>query len=484
MAIDLLTYEFLKRYVEGSQMGQYAKPRGRYSSSATYNTGDYVTHNNTVYIVPFDLNGNNQSFSGVEPGSENSQNYWQQFISASSPVAPNPPINPDTPTNYNSYSKEESDLLLNASSVLYKNTVTLEGDLFANNTSDNTYYTKKSATNAESIVFNEAFEITEEYCCYIALKPTLNNLINSGKYLMLLDIDIEMENSEEMGEGIVLCTYSRFHTGGQEAGTTTLEKLQVGKNYIIKPFENNNIDGVQKQYGIYLRNKTKKSIKITVNNIKIFKPLDVTLDASILENGIEWKHPNLLQNTAPVLDIVTKLPQKDWLYKASNTILRMYSLSEEQELDLLFYIPFEQNYVNKYAYSLDQVQLQEDKKTINANLENLNKSINAKGIYFKKYSANEKCILNRGSAYFFRGGNGTMNYYDQNDDLAISDENFEVGIAIMPEFRDNSSFLPCLLIAPDSSSLNGNTVDLPKNDSTKHIYVKASSEFNVWELRM
>lgn len=476
MAIDLLTYEFLKKYVEGSQMGQYAKPRGGYNSSVKYNTGDYVTHNNTVYIVPFDSNGNSQNFSGIEPGSENSQNYWQQFISASSPVAPNPPINPDTPTNYNSYSKEESDLLINASSILYKNTVTLDGDLFLDK-SDNTYYTKKSATNAGSIVFNEAFETIDEYCCYIALKPTLNKLDNSGQYLMLLDIDIEMENSEEMGEGIILCTYSRFHTGGQEEGFTTQKKLQIGKNYIIRPFASNNTNEEKRQYGIYLRNKTKQSIKITVNNVKIFKPLDVTLDASILEDGIEWKHPNLLQNTAPELDIVTELSQKDWLYKASNTILRMYSLSEEQELDLLFYTTFEQNYVDKDTYNADY-------QAINTNLDNLGSLINTKGIYFKRYSANEKCILNRGSAYFFRGGNGSMNYYREDGTRAISDGDFEVGIAIMPQFRENSNYLPSLLVAPDSSSLNGNTVDLPKDDLTQYIYVKATSEFNVWELRM
>ena len=86
MAIDLLTYEFLKRYVEGSQMGQYAKPKGAwklYDSgqiAVVYSTGDYVTHNNTVYIVPFALDATIQTFSGdgnPEPGTDETK--WQKI---------------------------------------------------------------------------------------------------------------------------------------------------------------------------------------------------------------------------------------------------------------------------------------------------------------------------------------------------------------------------------------------------------------------
>lgn len=90
MAIDLLTYEFLKRYVEGSQMGQYAKPKGiwkRYDVKENneqveiiYSTGDYVTYNNTVYIVPFALDATIQTFSGEEnpePGTDETK--WQEI---------------------------------------------------------------------------------------------------------------------------------------------------------------------------------------------------------------------------------------------------------------------------------------------------------------------------------------------------------------------------------------------------------------------
>lgn len=82
MAIDLLTYEFLKRYVEGSQMGQYAKPAGKWESTKTYTTGDYVTYENAVYIVPFatDATSNNlntQNVSETTPGSDETK--WQKI---------------------------------------------------------------------------------------------------------------------------------------------------------------------------------------------------------------------------------------------------------------------------------------------------------------------------------------------------------------------------------------------------------------------
>lgn len=85
MAIDLLTYEFLKRYVEGSQMGQYAKPQGKWDETKTYSTGDYVTYNNTVYIVPFNPNASAnssesekiQTATGVVPGTNETK--WQEI---------------------------------------------------------------------------------------------------------------------------------------------------------------------------------------------------------------------------------------------------------------------------------------------------------------------------------------------------------------------------------------------------------------------
>lgn len=67
--IDLLTYEFLKRYVEGSQMGECAKPRGVWKDYADtkveveYTTGDYITYNNTVYILPYTSEGKEQTIS-------------------------------------------------------------------------------------------------------------------------------------------------------------------------------------------------------------------------------------------------------------------------------------------------------------------------------------------------------------------------------------------------------------------------------------
>lgn len=52
MAIDMITYEFLKNYVEGSVMGDNATPRGIWTENPTspYAKGHYVTHNNAIYI--------------------------------------------------------------------------------------------------------------------------------------------------------------------------------------------------------------------------------------------------------------------------------------------------------------------------------------------------------------------------------------------------------------------------------------------------
>ena len=80
MAIDMMTYEFLKRYVEGANMGENARPRGIWKEKpddgkGPYKEGDYVTHNNTIYIW---YNGETSTTKeNPEPGAGNGwEEYW------------------------------------------------------------------------------------------------------------------------------------------------------------------------------------------------------------------------------------------------------------------------------------------------------------------------------------------------------------------------------------------------------------------------
>ena len=80
MAIDLLTYEFLKKYVEGQTMGD-ARPRGPWDENQTYSTGDYVTYNNAVYILPYDASGHDYINTKTEtPDPEGGQ--WEFILAA------------------------------------------------------------------------------------------------------------------------------------------------------------------------------------------------------------------------------------------------------------------------------------------------------------------------------------------------------------------------------------------------------------------
>lgn len=84
MAIDLITYEFLKKYVEGSAIPN-TQPKGVYNSGINYETGSFVTFNNKVYIVPYgsiDENGKGviQIVRNVTPGTDDQK--WQLLISA------------------------------------------------------------------------------------------------------------------------------------------------------------------------------------------------------------------------------------------------------------------------------------------------------------------------------------------------------------------------------------------------------------------
>lgn len=104
MAIDMITYEFLKNYVEGSAMGENARPRGIWEQSPNdrkgpYKEGDYVTHNNIVYIW---YNEQNSANNNPEPGDgENWNNYWQEIVK-----------NGNVYTKEETYSKGETDVLI------------------------------------------------------------------------------------------------------------------------------------------------------------------------------------------------------------------------------------------------------------------------------------------------------------------------------------------------------------------------------------
>lgn len=86
MAIDMITYEFLKNYVEGSVMGNNARPRGIWKQDPNdgkgpYKEGDYITWNNTVYIW---YNKETSTTKGnPEPGDGTDwKECWQEIIKA------------------------------------------------------------------------------------------------------------------------------------------------------------------------------------------------------------------------------------------------------------------------------------------------------------------------------------------------------------------------------------------------------------------
>ena len=80
MAIDLITYEFLKNYVATKTMGDNAIPRGTWNSDVKdYQIGDYVTHNNVVYVYAGTGNKNYEPGTVPEDGEENP---WQEILSA------------------------------------------------------------------------------------------------------------------------------------------------------------------------------------------------------------------------------------------------------------------------------------------------------------------------------------------------------------------------------------------------------------------
>lgn len=80
MAIDLITYEFLKNYVATKTMGDNAIPRGTWNGSVIdYEIGNYVTHKNVVYVYAGTGHENPEPGTAPENGKENP---WQEIISA------------------------------------------------------------------------------------------------------------------------------------------------------------------------------------------------------------------------------------------------------------------------------------------------------------------------------------------------------------------------------------------------------------------
>ena len=78
MAIDLITYEFLKKSVEKAVLSENAEPRGKWEEKPEeeYKKGDYVTHKNVVYVYA------GTGHENPEPGTAVENNPWQEIISA------------------------------------------------------------------------------------------------------------------------------------------------------------------------------------------------------------------------------------------------------------------------------------------------------------------------------------------------------------------------------------------------------------------
>lgn len=192
MAIDLITYEFLKRYVEGANMGTNANPRGKWSTNTEYNTGDYVTYRNEVYIAL-------EEHTSMEnnPPSIN-ENQWQKIFGINDGVNENEVIE-----------------------ILNNNLNIGNGSLIPEEELETKYGSLEQTPLNPDIVWNTTIRENPNTYLLDFANNTINQVNKDGKFYLAKDNTIELTKDQDGKVTTITIPYGAAGKGALALNTNT-----------------------------------------------------------------------------------------------------------------------------------------------------------------------------------------------------------------------------------------------------------------------
>ena len=379
-------------------------------------------------------------------------------------------IKPGESMVVDAYTKEESDILVDASSIEYKHKFLLHGDELEGKKDGNNIHLM-SVTNGGAVKFGETYTHTGRYFGYVGVKN-----VTSGKHVLVAEIDINTDF--DMSKARVQTYYQETVGGSSKPEGVVVGVPMNGKNIIVYTFEASADKPVR---GIYIdaQGTNKPTVALTLHNVSIFTPS--ALDYDFADDKVkDWK----AEIYSGDKHVVSKLGKYAIFNTGSSSFVT--SLSAEMDVDILLYIPNSKAFADKKTVDVltQDVERIDETKASAADLNELGEFVSQKGLTFTQYAAGVKIPLEPNCLYYLRCNSDTMYYYINGSKISQYTSGFGDGLVMMAGNIFNGSHIN-FFAAPSSGfmdfSMNGYTISTKDTDD---VYAMSSSAVvNVWKVK-
>ena len=355
----------------------------------------------------------------------------------------------------NAYTKDESDLLLDAHSIALRKTVSLKGDELEGK-KDAEHIHVMSATNKNAVVFNEEYTHTGRYFGYVGVK----NLSGLGYACLVAEIDIDTDF--DMSKARIQAYYQETIGGANKAEGTLIGIPMNGKNYIIYPLTLTSSKPVR---GFYFdaQGTNTPTVKITLRDVRVYQKQ--TVRRGVSTTGLkDWKCEIYNEVGAVVSEI------GEHCIIPRGTTVEAISLSNPMDAEILLYKPKDSVFATKEEVS---------------NLsEQVSGVLSGKGLTFMQYGAGVKIPLEPNCLYYLRCNKDTIYYYKNGEKLSQYTSGFGDGLVMMASNIFQGAHVN-FFAAPSTGfmdySMNGYTITTTDGDD---VYAMSSSDVvNVWKFK-
>ena len=359
----------------------------------------------------------------------------------------------------NAYTKDESDLLLDAHSIALRKTVSLTGDELEGK-KDAEHIHVMSATKGNKVVFGEEYTHTGRYFGYVGVK----NLKESGRITLVAEIDIDSDF--DMSKARVQAYYQETIGGASKPEGTVVGIPMNGKNYIIYTFS---VDSSKPVRGFYFdaQGANTPTVKITLRDVRSYSNCEIMRSYSTGDIK-DWKC-EIYEGMNTVVPTIGEYGILTVSNDRGNKSLRAVSFSKAMDVEVLLYKPKDSVFATKEEVS---------------NLsEQVSGVLSGKGLTFMQYGAGVKIPLEPNCLYYLRCNKDTIYYYLNGSKLSQYTSGFGDGLVMMASNIYNGSHIN-FFAAPSSGfmdfSMNGYTISTKDGDE---VYAMSSSDtVNVWKV--
>lgn len=372
--------------------------------------------------------------------------------------------------------KDINNELANASKVLARKTVSLNGDILTDKTTDNLYLLR--ATPEDKAVFGETLSLKSQYMGHIGIQGTAKSGLTKGaRYYLIADIEIGSSDMFDLSVNGMYRASGSTQDSDEENGavgtihvtSASIESGVATHVYVIYPFANNKDYSIQ---GFYMQAPKVVNAEIRLNNVYLCQGKSIYTNKDKYSVGIydtsDGKSKTVLYQGNTIINYAQVT--KDILVKvnASNNIYAVSLGSAIEDKSYIVYESLKDTYTLKSEFS---------------------SFVNSKGIEFSYNSTT--LTLENGCMYYIRSNSSSKDLWILSNDSVVTDtdgktvDSFKEAMIITSNNLFEEAVYQHIIFMPSTLSLTSKAFQITPGSNLQVGFVTgASGTFSVWKMKV